>query len=140
MDIRLIKNTITAIKKEYNSNEDVNEKYELIIELLKFANYIDISKRELFTYLGKNYELCEKCNKWYPIKDFNTDIVVNTYKDTPLNYPDDNDKISDLKIGDKEVELTYHICPVCKNKRIVKTVTTKYVFNGKTYNISQEMK
>lgn len=134
MNINLIKNTLNIIEKEFDSTEDINEKYSIIKELLKFSEYIDFSKKELFHHLGKKYEFCEKCDKWYPINKFDTVIDTKIYEDTPFNYPETNN-LSDLKICDKEVECTYHICPKCHNKRIVKTVTTKYVFNGKGYDI-----
>ena len=137
MDIRIVENTLNDILEKFDKCS-INEKYELTKILSRFSNTANFKQRELYYLLGKDYEYCEKCDKWWYKDIFEEETELIHYKDTPINYPDSNN-ISDLKFCDKDIERTYHICPVCRNKRTIKTVVTKYVFNGKEYDMTQNI-
>ena len=129
-----IEKILKIVNNQLKYTKDINEKVNLIRQVRSIMNEVEQVTKEFYDDLNENYEYCDKCKKWYSKDQYKEETKTFLYKDTPLTYPDSNN-INDIKFGDKIVDKTYLICPVCGDRKCIKTITTNYIFDGKDHKI-----
>ena len=72
-------------------------------------------------------DINEKVNLIRQVKN-----IMNEVEQVTKEFYDD---LNDIKLGDKIVDKTYLICPVCGDRECIKTITTNYIFDGKDHKI-----